>query len=119
MIADHLDVGTDRPPTSAQLKGFNVFILSFLLLSGPSDKALEFTQLDSATRASIISDYHAHGISLMVSAFGSTDAPTSEGADPIATANTVANFVKQYEVSKKYDYYYYNSDDDKARWCRC
>jgi hypothetical protein len=82
------------------LKGFNVFILSFLLLSGPADKALEFTLLDAATRASIISDYHANGISLMVSAFGSTDAPTSEGADPVATANTIAAFVKKWGVSK-------------------
>ncbi|KZT41907.1 glycoside hydrolase family 18 protein, partial [Sistotremastrum suecicum HHB10207 ss-3] len=88
--------GTDEPPTVAQLKGFNVLILSFLLLSGPADKALEFTELDAATRASIISAYHAAGISIMVSAFGSTDAPTSEGADPTATANTIAAFVKQY-----------------------
>jgi hypothetical protein len=91
--------GTDRPPTVAQLKGFNVFILSFYLLSGPADKALEFTLLDAATRTSIINSYHASGISLMVSAFGSTDAPTSSGADPVATANKIASFVKTYGVS--------------------
>jgi chitinase len=28
--------------------------------------------------------------------FGSSDAPTSSGADPIATANTMAAWVKQY-----------------------
>lgn len=38
--------------------------------------------------------YQAAGIKLIVSAFGSTDAPTSNGADPTATANTIANFVK-------------------------
>ena len=32
----------------------------------------------------------------MVSLFGSTDAPTSTGADPIATANTMAAWVIQY-----------------------
>ena len=32
----------------------------------------------------------------MVSAFGSTDAPTSNGADPIETANTMAAFVQQF-----------------------
>lgn len=32
----------------------------------------------------------------MVSAFGSTDAPTSSGADPIATANTMAAWVKEF-----------------------
>jgi hypothetical protein len=81
------------------LQGFNVFILSFLLLSGPADQALAFTELDADTRASIISDYHSNGISIMVSAFGSTDAPTSEGADPVETANMVAGFVMQYGVS--------------------
>ena len=30
---------------------------------------------------------------MMVSAFGSTDAPTSEGADPVDTANTMAQWV--------------------------
>jgi hypothetical protein len=30
----------------------------------------------------------------MVSAFGSTEAPVSAGADPIATANTMAQFVR-------------------------
>jgi hypothetical protein len=75
-----------------------VFILSFLLLSGPADQALQFTELDAETRASIISEYHSHGISMMVSAFGSTDAPTSEGADPVTTANTIAEFVKTYGV---------------------
>lgn len=32
----------------------------------------------------------------MVSAFGSTDAPTSSGADPVATANTMAAWVKEF-----------------------
>lgn len=32
----------------------------------------------------------------MVSAFGSTDAPVSAGADPVATANTMAQFVMQW-----------------------
>jgi hypothetical protein len=34
----------------------------------------------------------------MVSAFGSTDAPTSSGVDPVAIANTMAAWVKQYEL---------------------
>lgn len=32
----------------------------------------------------------------MVSAFGSTDAPTSSGYDPVSTANTMASFVKTW-----------------------
>lgn len=34
----------------------------------------------------------------MISAFGSTDVPTSTGADPIATANSMAAFVKKYQL---------------------
>ena len=34
----------------------------------------------------------------MVSAFGSTDIPTTTGADPVATANTMAAWVKQYQL---------------------
>lgn len=52
--------------------------------------------LDSATRSSIKASYASAGISLIVSAFGSTEAPTSQGADPTATANNLAAFVKQY-----------------------
>lgn len=35
-------------------------------------------------------------VSLIVSAFGSTDAPTSTGADPVGTANTMAAWVNQF-----------------------
>jgi chitinase len=42
------------------------------------------------------SSYNAAGIKLIVSAFGSTDAPTSAGADPVATANTMAAWVIKY-----------------------
>ena len=42
--------------------------------------------------------FQAAGIKLIVSAFGSTDAPTTSGADPTDTANTIANFVKQYSL---------------------
>ena len=32
----------------------------------------------------------------MVAAFGSSNVPTTTGADPVATANNLANFVKEY-----------------------
>ena len=38
------------------------------------------------------------GISLLVSAFGSTEAPTSSGADPTDTANTMAAWVIEYDL---------------------
>ena len=68
--------------------------LSFLLLSGPADQAVEWTLISASDRAAIKAQYAAAGISLVVSAFGSTDAPTSSGADPVATANTMAAWVK-------------------------
>jgi hypothetical protein len=94
-------------------QGFNVFLLSFLLLSGPADQAVAFTQLDAATRAKVISDYHNAGIAIMVSAFGSTDAPTSVGADPVDTANTMAAWVKKYGLDGiDVDYEDFNAIND-------
>ncbi|KAK7687873.1 hypothetical protein QCA50_009092 [Cerrena zonata] len=90
--------GITGPPPPAQVKGFNAFLLSFLLLEGAWDKAEEWTQLSAADRANIKSQYAAAGIKLMVSVFGSTDVPTSTGADPIATANTIAAWVKEFDM---------------------
>ncbi|KAF9038438.1 glycoside hydrolase [Panaeolus papilionaceus] len=88
--------GRTGPPPVAAIKGFNVYILSFLLLEGAWDKAYEWTTLTSAQRSSIKSQYAAAGIKLLVSAFGSTDVPTTVNADPIATANTMAAWVIKY-----------------------
>jgi hypothetical protein len=41
--------------------------------------------IGAAARASIKSAYAAAGIKLMISAFGSTDAPTSGGYDPVSS----------------------------------
>ncbi|KAI0708845.1 glycoside hydrolase [Cerioporus squamosus] len=90
--------GATGPPAVSDIAGFNVFALSFLLISGPADKALEWTQLSDSDRSTIKSEYSAAGISLIVSAFGSTDAPTSGGADAASTANTMAAWVKQYDL---------------------
>lgn len=90
--------GITGPPPVAQVMGYNVINLAFLLLAGPWDKALEWTQLTNAQRTTLKSQYAAAGVKLMVSAFGSSDVPTTTGADPIATANTMAAFVKQYQL---------------------
>jgi hypothetical protein len=68
------------------------------MISGPQDQALGWTQLTAAKRKSVKSAYHAAGISLIVSAFGSTDAPTSTGADPKSTAQRLAKYVSQYNL---------------------
>jgi hypothetical protein len=96
--------GTDSQiPTPAQLQGFNVLNLSFLMLSGAVDMAQVWEQMSASDRAATKAAYKAAGISLMVSAFGSTDAPTSAGADPVATANKMAAWVKQYGASRRAD----------------
>ncbi|KII93375.1 carbohydrate-binding module family 5 protein [Plicaturopsis crispa FD-325 SS-3] len=98
VYSDKFVSGTTGPPAASAVAGFNVFALSFLLTEGPFDKAEEWTQLTAAERSSVKSQYAAAGISLIVSVFGSTDVPTSSGADPIATANTVAAWVIQYDL---------------------
>ena len=93
--------------------------LSFLLVEGAYDKAYEWTQLTAAERSSIKQQYavskringfchglcclysanlKAAGIKLIVAVFGATDVPTSSGFDPVATANTMAAWVKQYDL---------------------
>lgn len=62
------------------------------------DQALEWTTLSDSQRTTIKSQYAAAGIKLIVSVFGSTDAPTTKGADPVATANTMAAWVKKYQL---------------------
>ncbi|KAI0047160.1 glycoside hydrolase family 18 protein [Auriscalpium vulgare] len=107
--------GENGPPSTSSITGFNTFILSFLLLSGPADQAVEWTLISASDRATIKSQYAAAGIKLLVSAFGSTDAPTSEGADPVATANTMAAWVKQYDLDGiDVDYEDFNAFDGSS-----
>ncbi|PBK99462.1 glycoside hydrolase [Armillaria gallica] len=96
VYADAYQQGVTGPPPVSSIKGFNVFALSFLLTEGAWDKAAEWASLTSSERSAIKSQYAAAGISLIVSVFGSTDIPTTAGADPVATANTMAAWVTQY-----------------------
>lgn len=77
---------------------WKISALAFLLTEGAFDKAEEWTQLTAAQRSSVKSQYAAAGIKIIVSVFGSTDAPTSSGADPIATANTMAAWVTEFDL---------------------
>ncbi|TBU36066.1 glycoside hydrolase [Dichomitus squalens] len=86
-------VSADVLPPATQLAGFNVAALSFLTLAGPADQALAYANLAADAKAAKKSEYSSAGINLIVSAFGSTDTPTTSGADPVGTANTMAQFV--------------------------
>ncbi|KAF8334535.1 glycoside hydrolase [Amanita rubescens] len=97
VVYSDLWVGT-QPPNPSSLKGFNVFNLSFLLLKGAWDNAKAWESLTDVDRSTIKAKYKAAGIKLMVSAFGSTDLPTTSRADPVSTANTMAEWVKKYQL---------------------
>ncbi|KAN0130843.1 glycoside hydrolase [Lactarius tabidus] len=90
--------GDNGPPDPSAVKGFNTFILSFLMTSGPADQALEWQTLSACDRSTIKSQYAAAGIKLLVSVFGATDAPTTAGCDPTAEANTMAAWVQKYDL---------------------
>lgn len=47
--------------------------MAFLLTTGPADQALEWTDLTADQRSTIKSQYSAAGISLIVTAFGTTE----------------------------------------------
>ncbi|KAF8888123.1 glycoside hydrolase family 18 protein [Infundibulicybe gibba] len=88
--------GATGPPPASDIKGFNVFILAFLLRKGAWDQADEWQSLSDTQRSTIKSQYAAAGIKLIVSAFGSTDLPTD--SDPVSLANQMAGWVKQYNL---------------------
>jgi len=75
--------------------------------NGPVDAALlwanayEYVSADNPwgnntqqVQAAWLKAYHDQGIKVLVSAFGDTDFPTSEGKDPNQVAQDLANFVK-------------------------
>ncbi|KAH0835490.1 glycoside hydrolase family 18 protein [Lanmaoa asiatica] len=83
-------------PAPTQLQGYNVYALSFWLISGAADMALGWQDLTSSQRTSYLQEYNAAGISLIVSAFGSTDIPTTSGANSVTVADNLASWVLQY-----------------------
>ncbi|EJD07911.1 uncharacterized protein FOMMEDRAFT_150505 [Fomitiporia mediterranea MF3/22] len=80
-------------PDVANIQGYTVFAISFLLSTGAADQAVVWSQLNKNTRQQIKSKYNAAGIKVIVSAFGSTEAPTTSGVDPTKCANDMANWI--------------------------
>ncbi|PIL32409.1 hypothetical protein GSI_05655 [Ganoderma sinense ZZ0214-1] len=85
---------TGALPAATALAGYNVVALSFLTLKGAVDQASNWASLPAATKAAKKDEYAKAGISIVASAFGATDTPTTSNADPVGTANTMAAFVK-------------------------
>lgn len=93
----YADNWLSKMPSAAELGSYNRFILAFWMVQpGAVDNAQAWEQFDADYRAQVIEEYHSAGIALMVSAFGSTDSPTTNGADPVDTATRLADWVKQY-----------------------
>lgn len=84
-------------PTAAELKGWNVLNVAFWLTHGAWDNALQWTTLPSGTRQQMKRNYADAGIKFLLSAFGSTEQPTTAGEDPVALAKRVADFVIDWE----------------------
>lgn len=83
-----------EPPAASDLAPYTHFILSFWLSSGAADNALMWEGLGSEKQQKVKAEYNAAGIKLMVSAFGATDWPTSNGNNPTQTAQKLAKWVK-------------------------
>ena len=93
----YADDWLDTMPSASDIGNYNRFILAFWMSNqGAVDDAQAWEQFSQSYRQQVLDEYHAAGIALMVSAFGSTDAPTSWGSDPTDLAQQLASWVKQY-----------------------
>jgi len=96
-------------PGYAWQSNYNVLNLAFWTSNtGPVDVALLWSNAyyyvssenpwgsnTAAVQKAWINLYHRQGIKVLVSAFGSTDFPTSQGVDPVTCGINLANFVRQ------------------------
>jgi len=94
-------------PGYAVNHSYNVVNFAFWTTGGPVDIATVWANLityistDNPWGAKTLAEaqkawidiYHAHGIKVLVSAFGSTDFPTSRGVDPVQCGKNLAQFV--------------------------
>jgi hypothetical protein len=83
----------------------HVLLTFYTCQQGPLDAAILWDQpslyfgtttfgaTDDSIRTTLLGLFHAKGIKLMVSAFGSTELPTSQGIDAVTCGNNIANYV--------------------------
>ncbi|KAJ3795919.1 putative chitinase [Lentinula aff. detonsa] len=92
----YTDKGSEPAPDVSKISGFNTVAMSFLLTTGAADQAKAWEILAKDQKSSTKSSYQKAGIKLIVSAFGSTDLPTSKDAK--STAATMAKWVQDNDV---------------------
>lgn len=101
--APHYVIYADRwlsaMPDVSELSSFNRFILAFWESNGGAvDDVQAWSSWDEGYRRQIIEEYHDAGIAIMIAAFGSTDQPTTSGADAKQVAQKLASFVMEYNL---------------------
>ncbi|EJD45693.1 glycoside hydrolase family 18 protein [Auricularia subglabra TFB-10046 SS5] len=102
-------------PTVDQLRGWNVLNLAFWITAGPWDNVQAWVWLTDAQRAELKASYATTGIKVVVSAFGSSEVPTTAGTNPATVANNLANFVKTYNLDGvDVDYEDFNAFDSHS-----
>ncbi|KAF8813524.1 glycoside hydrolase [Phlegmacium glaucopus] len=100
--APHFGAWTNRyvencipAPPESELNGLNFFNLCFWLSDrGPFDQALNWQGLPPDLQKIFKAQLANQGVLLAVTAFGSTDKPTTNGCDPIELADKIAAWVK-------------------------
>lgn len=60
--------------------------------------ALGWQQLSHDERTNYVREYNDAGISMIVSAFGEADTPTTARTDPITVANDLASWVRKHKL---------------------
>ncbi|KIK68421.1 glycoside hydrolase family 18 protein [Collybiopsis luxurians FD-317 M1] len=93
------DEASQPAPDPKDIQGFNVLNLAFLLSSGKGgDVAAEWEKLGDADRKNTLDKYEQANIKIMVSAFGETEKPTTQGLNAETLASTMADWVIKYGV---------------------
>ncbi|KAJ7137621.1 glycoside hydrolase family 18 protein, partial [Mycena crocata] len=97
-----IDTDENNPgPPSVENLTATIRALAFLLTDGtpaPYSQPDQWQKLSESQRTDIKSQYAAAGIKLIVSAFGETEKPTTNGADAKDTAIAMAKWVKDNAV---------------------
>lgn len=94
----YADEWFDQWPDASAFQGWNYLYIAFMLSDKPADNAIAWQQLDESQRASIKQSYHDAGIKIVLSLFGATEQPVSQGFNPDDVAKRAADFVKQYDL---------------------
>lgn len=81
-------------PSADSISPYNRVLLAFWETSGATAASQAWAGFTADQRSTIVNAYHSAGIAIMVSAFGDDDLVITNKKDPVATADSLATFVK-------------------------